>query len=426
MSLLRLRRPAPEPLPSLRRLQCSLRKVTELLARCVAGTAAPVAATGAWDATDWRIAPAVAAMHGIAPLLSRKSWQGSPPGWQRFLDEQQQHTGARHQRLVRLLTQIDHAARGLELGALALKGVALHDLGIYAPGMRPMADIDLLVRRSDLNQAHRLMAEIGYHVLCNTRREQIFAPAQTATFHAFGEHRDNPIKIELHTHIAERLPIREVDITGLLMPTAARPGVQTYDLLSALMSHLLLHAAGNLRFHALRCLHLHDLASLAPRLQQADWRRVLQDGERLAWWIYPPLALVERYYPLAIPRWLLDQAARSCPRVLRRMGNGCALADVSLSRLRMTFFAGAAWCRSPQDLLQFVSARVWPSPQARSEIAAQAASNAWASGSGWYGMSFPRRALRWIVVRPGRIATLHSIRAAYRTPEPGRGEIGLN
>ena len=140
MSQSRILEPASAQLPSLPRLQRSLRLVTELLAQRLAN--ANAADTSHWDETDWRIAPAVAAMHGIAPLLSRQSWRGALPAWQQFLDEQRQHTAARHQRLVCLLERLNEAARGLKLTALALTGVALHNLGIYEPGTRPMADID--------------------------------------------------------------------------------------------------------------------------------------------------------------------------------------------------------------------------------------------------------------------------------------------
>ena len=45
------------------------------------------------------------------------------------------------------------------------------------------------------------------------------------------------------------------------------------------MRHLLLHAAGNMRAHALRLVQLHDIALLAPRLDAAAWERLLDTPE---------------------------------------------------------------------------------------------------------------------------------------------------
>ena len=86
-----------------------------------------------------------------------------------------------------------------------------------------------------------------------------------------GEHSDNPIKIELHTSIRERLPIAEIDITALVFPPVPQAGLNAYPSTISLMMHLLLHAAGNMRANALRLIQLHDIALLAPRLASQDW-----------------------------------------------------------------------------------------------------------------------------------------------------------
>jgi hypothetical protein len=109
--------------------------------------------------------------------------------------------------------------------------------------------------------------------------------------------------------------------------------------------------------------------------------------------------------------------------MLRYAADRHTLSDVSLSRLRMTFFAGFEWSRSARDGLRFVTNRAWPSAQTRKETAAYVAAHAWASHSDWYRASPPRRALRWIVRRPVRVATLSLLQAAcitehsFRLPE---------
>ena len=85
-----LRRLLPRMLPA----------VTEQLAGALSGRLAP---EPGWSELEWRIARAVAIIHGISPLLSRRlTWHG-PAGWQAFLDDQRVQTAGRYQRMGDLL-----------------------------------------------------------------------------------------------------------------------------------------------------------------------------------------------------------------------------------------------------------------------------------------------------------------------------------
>ena len=79
----------------------------------------------------------------------------------------------------------------------------------------------------------------------------------------------------MHPLVAERLPVRMVDITSLLRSADDRPGLNPYPSTTALLLHLLLHSAGNMQTHCLRQIQLHDIAALASRLRGADWAVVL-------------------------------------------------------------------------------------------------------------------------------------------------------
>jgi hypothetical protein len=301
----------------------------------------------------------------------------------------------------------------MRIGLIALKGVALHEWGVCQPGLRPMADVDLLVRADDVPGALRLIESMGYEPIYRSRREQTFAPRQRTILHPFAEHHANPVKIELHTRIAERLPLHPTEITELLLPPVGCVGLQPYTSVAHLMLHLLLHAAGNMRAHSLRFIQLHDMAGLAMRLDSGRWQQVLGGGE--SWWMFPPLAMVERYFPGTVPDWVMQRAVAASPRMLRLIAERHLLSDVSLSRLRMTYFAGIEWCRSIPESIEFAYARALPSAQTKAEVAACVEHHAWASASSWYRESLPRRALRWAVLRPARVATMHSVRAAYDT-----------
>ena len=101
-------------------------------------------------------------MHGVSALLARGlRWDG-PPDWKEFLETQRSHTEVRHALLSDLLGRLDDSARRAGLAWVGLKGVALHARGLYRPGERPMSDIDLLVRASDVQAAVEVLIAEGF------------------------------------------------------------------------------------------------------------------------------------------------------------------------------------------------------------------------------------------------------------------------
>ncbi len=400
-------------LPPLRIVRNGLRRTTEALA---AELAQPGGATPAWSELEWQLASAVAIAHGVSPLLRQFStWQNS--SWQRFLESQREHVELRHRRIAALLRRIDTDARAAGLALVPLKGSALHAMGLYAPGERPMADIDLLVREDDAAPAIRLLLQLGYVESFVQWKHRVFKPATGQPFAGLGEHRDTPVNIELHTRIQERLPISTVDITARIYPQAPRPGLNPYPSLGALMSHLLLHAAGNICGRSLRLLHLHDISLLAKRMATNDWDALWDDRATDApWWALPPLRLVARYYRHAIPDTLFARLERDCPPLLRTISRRQTLTQVSCSALWLHAFAGIEWCRSVREVGLYVRNRVRPSEEAIQERADMVRTQLWLQGQTWVALNHARRILTWLIRPVPRMDTLYVVRAAVETP----------
>ncbi len=397
-------------MPRSAQLQAMLRTTTERLAQELAS---PEAQAPAWTALQWRVAMAAAVMHGASALLAgRLRWHG-PPAWQAFLDGQQLQGRLRQARTQDLLRAIDAAARRAQLPLVALKGSALLDLALHAPGERPMSDIDLLCAPPHFEAAGRLVEGLGYRAGAAHRRHREYQPLDSAAGRVFGEHIDNPVKIELHGHIAERLPLREVDITAQIFPTTARPGLNPYPSLPALMQHLLLHAAGNLCARGLRLIQLHDIALLADRLNNEDW-----DGAD-AGWALPPLALVERYFPGRVPAAVLGRAAARCPPVLRWAARRWRLADVSLSHLGTPMLPGIEWSASAGEAFAWARTRLHPGRDAIAATRQAALAQHALAGAAWARQARWRKLLRVLAGRAPRSATVYSVQAAldYR-PAP--------
>ena len=135
------------------------------------------------------------------------------------------HIAARHVQIQGCLEdKITSLAVDNGVEFVPLKGAALHALGLYEAGERPMADIDILVRHTDANVMTELLQLCGYDYAFDTWRHRQFDPRVKAATPALtlGEHTNNPVKIELHTGVLERLPCNTTDITQFVYP-ATRP-----------------------------------------------------------------------------------------------------------------------------------------------------------------------------------------------------------
>lgn len=353
-------------------------------------------------------------MHGISPLLSRSlPWQG-PGRWTTFLQDQRSHTRTRHGRIHELLSSIDRKTRETGVAATALKGAALHRLGLYEAGDRPMADIDLLVRPADVARIATVLNSLGFRQSAVTWKERVFTPVDDSASAGFGEHAANSLKIELHDRICERLPFYLTDISESIFPSRPTGGLNDYPSSAALMRHLLLHAAGSMAFQGLRILQLHDIALLARSMSNTDWNEFIgsKPHDRM-WWAYPPLEMTSRYYEAVVPMHVIAALKGDCRIVLRALGAKKSLVDVSYSYLWVKAFPGIEWSKSIGELLGFAASRVRPNALHLAYRKHVASSQTWARQAEWSSMSQGRRMLRWLTSRQTRPATMHAITAAF-------------
>jgi hypothetical protein len=115
--------------------------------------------------TDWDSIADQAEAHGLAPLLyvhARSAGVQLPPAVKRKL----QGLYLRHQHANRVRTDVLRdilsAYRAARIPSLVLKGAALSHIVYPEPGLRPMSDLDILVREADLWRAQSLLAGLGF------------------------------------------------------------------------------------------------------------------------------------------------------------------------------------------------------------------------------------------------------------------------
>jgi hypothetical protein len=401
----------PREWPGFSRLAAALRRTTERLAR---EPDAPSGNAPGWSELEWSIARATCAMQGTTALLAaRLRWRG-PAAWQGFLADQAAQSRARDARIARLVADLHASLRAAGVAAVGLKGTALRALGVYLPGERPMGDIDLLGHPRDRDAVEAVLRSVGYARAYQTDRHLVYrandAPIAPPD-QPFGEHVDVPLKIELHAAVAEPLPVNRVDITACLRGDSHATGLLPYPTETCLMRHLLLHAAGNMRANGLRQIQLHDIALLAERLGEDQWWELLTSPPGLggSWWMYPPLALANRYYPRAIPQAPLAEFSRRCPRFLRARADRWTLTDVSWSNLRILAFPGIAWSRSAGEALRFARGRLFPDRRSLRELEDGVKAMCESPHLDWYRDSQATRLRRWLFSRPPRVQTMISI-----------------
>ena len=399
-----------ESMPPLDAIQAALRKTTEVLA---CELAHPSTQAPSWTEVEWRVARAVASLHGVSPLLTRRlRWRG-PAGWQDFLADQAAQTRSRALRLQDLLRLLDGKAREAGVPFVSLKGAALHAAGLYQAGERPMADLDLLTSTPHVLPLVQLLESMQFRQSDQSWKHLVFEQRDAPTAHSFGEHAGNGLKIDLHTRIAEMVPRRAVDITIQVLPEDSTPGLNAYPSPAALMAHLLLHAAGAMVFRSLRLVQLHDMALLSAQMSPRDWDELIAGGTRPSglWWALPPLAQLKRYYG-TVPARVEHAAAAACPPWLQRTSRAQLLSDISYSDLHRVAFPGLGWVRSASEIPGYIGERILLGALAMaggSHTRTGPKMPSVRNGS-------PPALQRWTTWRPVRPLTLTAVRLALAQP----------
>ncbi|GAB4446250.1 MAG: nucleotidyltransferase family protein [Anaerolineae bacterium] len=268
-----------------------------------------------WSAAAWQTFQFASRVHGVAPLLhiplAAASWlDESTRSW---LDEQYQLNSQRLTRMQTELQEILALFNRRHIPLLPLKGSILAPLYYPDPGLRPMADLDVLIHPADFAASARLLAELGYRQeTVHWKHTEFCKPDNRRVVSTNGEHPDNPRKLELHLRCRETFGGPTVELTGLMWANAAPGTLLGQPALlprpEALWLHLLVHATYHIWQGKGRLIHLYDLALLVPHLDDPwPWLEAV-DGR----FTYPALALLKKYFPAAVEDSLL---AAQHPRV---------------------------------------------------------------------------------------------------------------
>jgi hypothetical protein len=211
---------------------------------------------------------------------------------------------------------------------MPLKGSILAATVYEQPGLRPMADLDLLVRPEDFERGATLLGRLGYErEVAHWKHTEFSRPENRQVVSTTSEHPDNPRKLELHPYCRESFGGPTVDLTHLMWQEAT-PGELLGEKAilphpAALGLHLLVHATYHLWQGKGRLLHLVDLVELLRQSQVGPPSTNGNDPLALlaqvdARYTYPSLALLQRYFPGVLAEALLAEQQQRVTSAFRQ------------------------------------------------------------------------------------------------------------
>jgi len=196
------------------------------------------------SAQDWEELIQESVKQNITPLLydslQKVPDMPVPANVSERLREAYLRSAARNMRLYHELGRLLGILRHDEIPVVLLKGVHLAQFVYQNIALRPMGDVDLLVRGNDLARIDQRMIEAGY-LPTESNRE-----VSENNFEFIYKHSKSGLSVEVHWRIHHSADLPEIEVEGLWnrSRTASLAGVETRVLCPEdLLLHLCLHNA---------------------------------------------------------------------------------------------------------------------------------------------------------------------------------------
>ena len=260
------------------------------------------AAQSASDHVEWQAVCQVAQREGLAPLLYHvtRDWgpaAGMPPAVDEELRRAYMGTARRNAILFDELERILPALAAAGVPVLLLKGAALAQVVYGNIAVRPMADLDLLVREKDLPAALGVLPALGYGITPPlVYRSEVMLQRHIQAETVLVELHWNPFVYPYYHYSGlidwawqSALPISLGQTSAWMLGPEAQ--------LLHLCGHLLLHHAGE---GEARQLWLHDIAKVIAHYRETiNWDEVLVRAQE-----YDLVLPVQRVVAQVCDAWL--------------------------------------------------------------------------------------------------------------------------
>ena len=230
------------------------------------------------DGEAWRRLVDEALWHGVAPLLYHRLGRGEgpaiPPEPLGRLRDVYLHSLLRNQAILEQLSEILRETTNEGYPVLALKGAYLANCVYEEAALRPMGDIDLLVRPDNLEQIRRRLQILGYRHAAGTATIDY-----SRLHHLRPVGRPQSVDVEVHHDLAPAWAPFKHDLAGL-WARSVRTRVDDLDLLHPAPDDVLLHLCAHAAFNdelRLGMAAVCDVDALVGKVgHQLDWARLVR------------------------------------------------------------------------------------------------------------------------------------------------------
>lgn len=285
---------------------------------------------------------------GVAPLLVHRlnRWSLSLPARaQAKLLAARSASVTRQQSIMLQLTEILDAAQKAAIDVLVLKGAYLTAHVYPEPGLRPMNDIDILVRPNQLAAMEDVLSGLGYaghykdpalgarvtkHTSSFRRSEKEVPETPNPYLSTAGDR-----TVEPHVSLEESWYGLRADFTPGIWERTVQAEFDGRVARALCASDLLLHLSVHFSFHLIMgypsLVQLVDLMVLSPRLSGEDWQAVVQraTARHAAGFIYAALRLARSGLGAPVPEAALDRLSASTPASLRAYADALTVESVT-------------------------------------------------------------------------------------------------
>jgi hypothetical protein len=239
----------------------------------------------------------------LAPLVysrwqsDAELWAAIPSAVQEQLQQRYSYSAHRNLQIyyqfLKLLRNLKHE----DIPVILLKGVFLAYAVYEDRALRPMADVDILVRRRDVESVENALLALGYQLSEWKHRDWCLKNHYHLSYVHPGVH----VHIEIHWHIQRPdVPHGKVVVEELWRD--AQPlTLAGVEVLALSLEHLFLYQCLHIAKHAfgLGLRHFCDLAAILKRYQgQLDWSQLQAGAERwqITKAVYLSLYFTQEYF----------------------------------------------------------------------------------------------------------------------------------
>ena len=312
-----------------------LADVTNTLAHWLPGSVDDTAVSH-WGAAEWAAAEWTAYWQNGLPWLAqriRESGAAVPEPVSGRLQTLDAGSRERTRRMLDAAAELLEALAQAGVTGLPFKGAALAPL-VYGEdvGLRPLGDLDVLIRKADLAAGIAVLEKLGYRRYSQSAEDVVYLRGERqANIWAA----DNVQPVELHFTLREEYAGMGYNLAELMWAAGERRPywANTTACLpdtAALLHHVCAHATSDWLIQRGRLMHIDDIRRLCGRLEEGDWQRFRASvAPRNARFVYPALAFAVRYGRFDVPSSVLAHLRENCPPNLLAWIENTGLADNS-------------------------------------------------------------------------------------------------